>query len=208
MSGKHFDKAAAGWDQKQRRVELAAKIAAAIADKIPLSRDMTALEYGCGTGLVGLALAPRLASLTAVDTSSGMLEVLVNKIRVEKIANVTPLRLDLLQEPFTKRFDLIFCAMVLHHVHETGRILACFNELLNTRGYLAVADLYAEDGSFHDPTADGVMHYGFHPPDLAAKLDGLGMNEVDFQEVHSIVKPCEAGSERVYPVFLLTGRKD
>ena len=58
MSGKHFDKAAAGWDQPQRRVELASKIAAAISSGLPLTKKMIALEYGCGTtGLVGLALS-------------------------------------------------------------------------------------------------------------------------------------------------------
>ncbi|MEK6200950.1 MAG: hypothetical protein N2A40_00810 [Desulfobulbaceae bacterium] len=44
MSGKHFDKAAAGWDQKQRRVELASKIAAAIRSSLPLHKKMRALE--------------------------------------------------------------------------------------------------------------------------------------------------------------------
>lgn len=207
MGGKHFDQAAAGWDQKQRRVELAARIAAAISGTLPLNQTMTALEYGCGTGLVGLALAPQLASLMAVDTSAGMLEVLTRKIADEKIANVTPLRLDLLREPLTDSFDLIFCAMVLHHIRETDTILARFAGLLRDGGYLAVADLWAEDGSFHDPGADGVMHHGFDPVDLAARLGGLGMQEVRFREVHSIVKPREAGETRSYPVFLLTGRK-
>jgi len=31
------------------------------------------MEYGCGTGLVGLGLANRLASLVAADSSTGML---------------------------------------------------------------------------------------------------------------------------------------
>ncbi len=207
MSGKHFDKAAAGWDQKQRRIELAAKIAAAISSTLPLNQTMTALEYGCGTGLVGLALAPQLASLTAVDTSAGMLEVLARKIADEKIANVTPLRLDLLHEPLTDRFDLIFCAMVLHHIQETDTILARFSDLLRDGGYLAVADLREEDGSFHDPGADGVMHHGFDPADLAARLGGLGVKEMRFSDIHSIVKPREGEATRSYPVFLLTGRK-
>ena len=130
MSGKHFDKAAAGWDQKQRRVELAAKIAAAISSTLPLNKKMAALEYGCGTGLVGLALAPQLATLTAVDTSTGMLEVLAQKIKSEKITNVTPLRLDQSQESLTEKFDLIFCAMTLHHIKEAYQLLARFCDLL------------------------------------------------------------------------------
>lgn len=207
MSGKHFDKAAAGWDQKQRRVELAAKIAAAISSTLPLHKKMTALEYGCGTGLVGLALAPQLATLTAVDTSAGMLEVLAQKIKSDKITNVTPLCLDLLQESLTDRFDLIFCAMTLHHIKEADQLLARFCDLLADGGYLAVADLKTEDGSFHDAEADGVMHHGFNPAELVKTLTKLGLNQVAVQEVHSLIKTNDAGVERAYPVFLLTGKK-
>jgi predicted TPR repeat methyltransferase len=207
MSGKHFDKAAAGWDQKQRRVEMAAKIAAAISSTLPLHKKMTALEYGCGTGLVGLALAPQLATLTAVDTSTGMLEVLTQKIKSEQITNVTPLRLDLSQESLTGRFDLIFCAMTLHHIKEVDHLLARFCDLLVDGGYLAVADLQTEDGSFHDAEADGVMHHGFNPEDLAKTLTNLGLHQVAVQEIHSLIKTNDAGVERPYPVFLLTGRK-
>ena len=207
MSGKHFDKAAAGWDQKQRRVEMAAKIAAAISNTLPLNKKMTALEYGCGTGLVGLALAPQLATLTAVDTSTGMLEVLTHKIKDEKITNVTPLRLDLSQESLPDKFDLIFCAMTLHHIKEADQLLARFCDLLADGGYLAVADLKTEDGSFHDAEADGVMHHGFNPAELMTTLTDLGLTQVAVQEVHSLVKTNDAGIERAYPVFLLTGRK-
>jgi predicted TPR repeat methyltransferase len=207
MSGKHFDKAAAGWDQKQRRVELAAKIAAAISSTLPLNKKMTALEYGCGTGLVGLALAPQLAALTAVDTSPGMLEVITQKIKSEKITNVTPLRLDLSQESLTEKFDLIFCAMTLHHIKEADLLLARFCDLLADGGYLAMADLKTEDGTFHGPEAEGVMHHGFNPEELVTTLTKLGLKQVAVQEVHSLVKTNDAGVERAYPVFLLTGRK-
>jgi ubiquinone/menaquinone biosynthesis C-methylase UbiE len=207
MSGKHFDQAAAGWDQQQRRVELASKIAAGISSTLPLHQKMRALEYGCGTGLVGLALAPKLAQLTAVDTSSGMLEVLAWKIKNEEITNVTPLRLDLLQEPLTESFDLIFCAMTLHHIKEADQLLARFCDLLKGGGYLAVADLQAEDGSFHDAGADGIMHHGFHPEDLVTTVTALGLHEVSAKVVHTIIKTSAAGVERAYPVFLLTGRK-
>jgi predicted TPR repeat methyltransferase len=207
MCGKHFDKAAVGWDQKQRRVELAAKIAAAISSTLPLNKKMAALEYGCGTGLVGLALAPLLATLTAVDTSTGMLAELTRKIEGDKITNVTPLRLDLSQESLAAKFDLIFCAMTLHHIKEADQLLARFCDLLADGGYLAVADLKTEDGSFHDAEADGVMHHGFNPEELVKILTKFGLNQVAVQEVHSLIKTNNVGEERAYPVFLITGRK-
>ncbi|MEK6202380.1 MAG: hypothetical protein N2A40_08190, partial [Desulfobulbaceae bacterium] len=64
-----------------------------------------------------------------------------------------------------------------------------------------------EDGSFHDAEADGIMHHGFHPEDLVNTLTGLGLTQVSVTEVHSIIKTNDAGIERAYPVFLLTGKK-
>ena len=70
-----------------------------------------------------------------------------------------------------------------------------------------MADLKTEDGSFHDAEADGVMHHGFNPAELVNTLTTLGLNQVAVQKVHSLIKTNDAGVERAYPVFLLTGKK-
>ena len=167
---------------------------------------MKALEYGCGTGLVGLAIAPRLGSLLAMDTSKGMLEVLAGKIEEQGLTNVTPVCLDLTVEACDQRFDLIFSAMTLHHIGETELILEKFYHLLNDYGTLAIADLDREDGSFHSEGA-GEKHYGFSREELSETLIGLGFSSVNFKTVHTIQKVNEDGSSRDYPVFLLTAQK-
>jgi ubiquinone/menaquinone biosynthesis C-methylase UbiE len=205
MTQTHFDKAASEWDQKKRRVELARAIADSLA-LLPLHTGMTALEYGCGTGLVGLALAPRLGSLTAMDTSKGMLDVLAGKIQEQGLSNVTPLCLDLTVDACTLRFDLIFSAMTLHHIENTGLILEKFYHLLKDGGTLAIADLDREDGSFHSSGA-GEKHHGFDREALSGKLLDLGFSSITFKTVHTIMKE-EEGENRGYPVFLLTAQKE
>ncbi len=205
MTQTHFDKAAGEWDQKKRRVELAGAIAENIA-LLPLHHKMTAMEYGCGTGLVGLALAPRLGSLTAIDTSKGMLDVMAAKITELGLTNVTPTCLDLTVDACDKRFDLIFSAMTLHHIDKTELILEKFYHLLNGGGTMAIADLDREDGSFHSPGA-GEKHHGFSREALSGILTGLGFSSVNFKTVHTIRKADENGNNRDYPVFLLTAQK-
>lgn len=204
MTTEHFDKAAKDWDKKERRVQLAAKISAAIA-RLPLSTKMDAMEYGCGTGLVGLSLAPFLGRLTAMDTSQGMLDTLQDKITREGISNVHPLRCDLLTEDYNKEHDLIFCAMTLHHIQESNILLQRFANLLNPGGYLALADLALEDGSFHDLSATGVHHYGFDSEKLASALAAAGLVETKSEIIHLLSKG--EGETKTYPVFLLTGRR-
>ncbi|MBC8209306.1 MAG: class I SAM-dependent methyltransferase [Desulfobulbaceae bacterium] len=203
---KHFDQAAQDWDKKQRRVKLARAISQAIGE-LPLTRKMNALEYGCGTGLVGLSLASRLGHLTAADTSEGMLTTLQEKITREQINNVTPIRLDLSQENCPDQFDLIFCSMTLHHIEQSKLVLQRFVEMLNTGGLLAVADLEAEDGSFHSSEAQGVKHHGFDSQQLVHTLTDLGMKQAESKEVYQIIKEDDAGQSRSFPIFLLTGQK-
>jgi len=205
MSRERFDKAASQWDAKPRRVELAEKISAAISSHIPLSRAMNAMEFGCGTGLVGLALAPSLGHLTAIDSSRGMLDVLQEKIASQGLQNVRPLCYDLLHDNYRETHDLIFCAMTLHHIKDAEGLLARFAELLNPGGYLAVADLVTEDGSFHDPAAKGIHHHGFNPKRLSSFLSTLGMEDIGVETIHSIVK--EEWENQQFPVFLLTARR-
>jgi predicted TPR repeat methyltransferase len=206
MKSTRFDKAAAEWDQKKRRIELAKSIAESIS-RLPLHQEMTALEYGCGTGLVGLALAPRLGSLSAMDTSTGMLDVLTGKIREMGLLNVTPLCMDLTIDTCSQRFDLIFSAMTLHHIEDTDLILKKFYQLLKDGGLLALADLDSEDGSFHDPGA-GEKHHGFDRQILSEKLRELGFSLINSKTVHTITKRDEEGRGQEYPVFLLTAQKD
>jgi ubiquinone/menaquinone biosynthesis C-methylase UbiE len=206
MTKTHFDKAAAEWDQKQRRVDLAKAIAEDIA-LLPLNTEMTALEYGCGTGLVGLTLAPRLGTLTAMDTSAGMLDVLAGKIQELGLTNVTPLCLDLTVETCVHRFDLIFSAMTLHHIEKTDLILQKFYQHLKKDGYLAIADLDSEDSSFHASDA-GEKHHGFNREKLSKKLHDLGFSSINFKTVYTITKVSEKGEKRDYPVFLLTAQKE
>ncbi len=202
MSTKIFDQAAAGWDGKSLRVEVADKISTAIA-RLPLTRQMNAMEYGCGTGLVGLALAPTLGHLTAIDTSQGMLDVVREKIDKENFSNVTPHCCDLLRDNYTQKHDFIFSSMTLHHIRDAKGLLQRFTELLNPGGYLALADLITEDGSFHNPDAEGIMHHGFDPDKLAELLADFGMKDIKSEIIHSIVK---GEKNKEFPVFLLTGR--
>jgi 2-polyprenyl-3-methyl-5-hydroxy-6-metoxy-1,4-benzoquinol methylase len=207
MDTNRFDRAAADWDKKDQRRALAAAIAAGIA-RLPLHPAMEALEYGCGTGLVGLALAPQLKSLTAADSSPGMLATLSDKIAAAGLTNVYPLRLDLHDENCPRQFDLIFSAMTLHHLADVGSIIEKLVAGLKPGGYIALADLDSEDGSFHGDNTESVMHHGFDRDGLADTLRRLGCGVIQARTVHIVVKPNAAGVEQPYPVFLLTATKE
>nr|MDA3897499.1 class I SAM-dependent methyltransferase [Desulfobacteraceae bacterium] len=128
----YFNEAAGKWDEKPQRVAMARAVAEEIVNQVPLSNTMTAMEFGCGTGLISLGLAPMLKSVLAVDMSENMLTVLDEKITQEKIENITTRHLDLFKNELPEdRFDLIFSGMALHHVKDVDGLLDKFFQLLN-----------------------------------------------------------------------------
>jgi 2-polyprenyl-3-methyl-5-hydroxy-6-metoxy-1,4-benzoquinol methylase len=192
-----FDAAAAEWDEEPHRVRLAGEIADAIKAALPLTADWDAMDFGCGTGLVTLRLAPYLRSIVGVDSSRGMLDRLDAKIQAGGPANIrTSLAEELLERPSTARFHLITSAMTLHHIQDISTLLSSFQALLRPGGYVALADLETEDGSFHgDPT--GVFHLGFSREELAELLGRAGFSSITIGTATEVVK-----GERHFPVLL------
>jgi ubiquinone/menaquinone biosynthesis C-methylase UbiE len=205
LDAAHFDSKARQWDDNPVFRERGLKIAEAIRKAVPLHRQMNAIDYGCGTGLLSFPLKDELGAILMADSSGGMLDVVREKIAAQGVANMTTLQLDLLADPLpAQRFDLIVTSMTLHHVPDTDHILHVFHDLLNPGGYLCIADLDQEDGSFHGLEVD--VHHGFDRADLSRRATRAGFADVQFQTVFSITKERESGT-RDYPVFLMTARR-
>jgi ubiquinone/menaquinone biosynthesis C-methylase UbiE len=169
---------------------------------------MDLLDYGCGTGLVGLFLLPHVRSVTGADSSPGMLDVLRGKIREGGITGMTALQLDLEREPVpASRFHLIVCSMVMHHVADPDRVLAAFRAMLHPGGIVCIADLDAEPGNFHPPeAAASVHHHGFDRDDFQRRLEAAAFQAVRATTAHVVQRPVDDGVLRDFPVFLMTGR--
>ena len=206
LDATHFDSKARQWDDNPVFRERGLMIAEAIRKAVPLTKNMSALDYGCGTGLLSFPLKDELGSILMADSSSGMLEVVNEKISVQGVSNMSTMKVDFHSDPHpAQRFDLIVTSMTLHHVPDTDHILHVFHDLLNPGGYLCVADLDQEDGSFHGPEVD--VHHGFDRTDLSRRASQAGFTDLRFQTVFSIAKELASGS-RDYPVFLMTARRD
>jgi 2-polyprenyl-3-methyl-5-hydroxy-6-metoxy-1,4-benzoquinol methylase len=200
-----FDGRAATWDDDPMKVERATRVAAAIAARVPDLAERRVLEYGCGTGLLGFALRPAARAVTLADNSTGMLEVLRRKISASGLDGLTPLQLDLSTDrPPAGQFDLVCSLMALHHVPDTEGLLRAFHGLLSAGGVVSLADLDAEDGSFHGPEVD--VHHGFDRTALARRLEAAGFRGAEFDTVFHVARDTPVGT-RSYPVFLVTARK-
>lgn len=155
--------------------------------------------------LVSFALQLDLGHITLADSSTGMLSVLREKIAAGNIQNMTPVRLDLITDPLpAERYQLIYALLTLHHIPDTDKILRAFYQLLDSAGYLCVADLDKEDGTFHEDEFHG--HLGFDREALSARARQAGSQRVSFATVFHVRKEVD-GALKDFPIFLMLAEK-
>ncbi len=198
----NFDKVARDWDSNPIHWERSEAIASKILETIPLTSNMKALEYGAGTGILSFLLADKLSEITLMDNSKEMVEVMKEKVLSTHLNHLKPLFFDFEHTEYhNNNFDFIFNQMVLHHVDDVETVLNKFYKILNTNSFLAIADLFSEDGSFHGP--DVKVHFGFSPDKLSELLTAIGFRNISYSNCYEIKRD----SGKLFPIFLLVAQK-
>ncbi|WP_457750049.1 class I SAM-dependent DNA methyltransferase [Sulfurimonas sp.] len=196
----HFQHKAQNWDSGDIRVNGAKTIATAIEKEIPLSKDMEILDFGVGTGLLGFAIAPKVKQVYGVDTSAKMLEKLQEKNKPE--LHIKTYHQDIIKEPLVQQFDGLLSSMTLHHVEDLNAFFKTIYSNIKKDGFIAIADLESEDGSFHSDNT-GVHHFGFDAQNLGEIVQKSGFKDIKIQNINTISK-----AHRDFGVFLLTAYKN
>jgi len=196
-----FDSRAREWDKDKMHMERSVAIAAELEKRIPLDYSMKVLEYGAGTGILSFLLKDRFSEIILMDSSQEMIKVCLEKADYFQADHMKPIWFDLEHSDYTSTFDLIYNQMVLHHINDIETIFNKFYSLLNTGGYLAIADLFPEDGSFHGPNVN--VHLGFDPQLLKSTLESIGFKNIEYTACFEIKR--ESGKK--FPVFLLVAKK-
>ena len=106
--------------------------------------DDVVVDLGAGTGLLALALAPRVRDLVAVDISERMLERLDDAAIADGIHNVEAVAADLRHLPLDdESATLVVSNYAFHHLHDTGKELALAEarRILRPGGRLVICDM-------------------------------------------------------------------
>lgn len=195
-----FTEKAKEWDVNEMVLQLSRATSSAILENIEFNDQMQVMDFGAGTGLITSQVFPHVKNILAVDVSQSMLDQLIAK--PEFHGKVDAVCQDITQQPLEQKFDLIMSAMAMHHVEDTELLFKRFAEHLKPGGQVALADLDAEDGTFHPADVEGVYHDGFDQAHLKTIMEQSGFENIKFITAHTVNK-----EEKSYPIFLVTAAK-
>jgi tRNA (cmo5U34)-methyltransferase len=201
-----FDSKASEWDNNPMHWDRSEAIAKEIIKHIPIKKEMTALEFGAGTGILSFLLKDNFKEITLMDNSSEMIKVIRGKIESTKVKNLKAVNIDLEHSDYKRAgVDVIFTQMVLHHVADIDNIIKKFYNLLNRGGYIAIADLYSEDGSFHGEGFIG--HMGFDIENLSDQISKVGFTNISERQCFVMDRKVSETETKKFGVFLLIANK-
>lgn len=190
----NFKDRAKDWDKRSNTNTKT--IGGAILERFALHSEMELLDFGAGTGLLGFEIAQHVKKVYGVDTSLSMLEELRAKNTPE--LSIEPLHQDIIKTPLQRSFDGLISSMTLHHIEDLPLFFSTIYSNIEEDGFIAIADLELEDGSFHSNNM-GVFHYGFDAEELRSIASRSGFKDIEISQVNTIKKP-----HKEYGVFLLT----
>jgi len=168
-----FDKIAHHYDSP-KQLALANIITTEIQKKLGNVTEATLLDYGCGTGLIGLEIAAGFKEILFVDPSEEMIRIVDQKIEQTKRTNATTLVGSFSKEnTFELTADMIVVSLVLLHVPDTIGLLTSLYQTLNPGGRILVVDFDKNEKISHDK-----VHNGFVQVELRKQFEEVGFRSV------------------------------
>ncbi|NGP60478.1 class I SAM-dependent methyltransferase [Paenibacillus thiaminolyticus] len=182
------------------RIQIAKVSSDAIRKYLVDAKSKNAIDFGCGTGLVGMNLLNDFNSMLFLDTSQNMINQIEQKISDFSIQNVDTLCFDIEKEGLSDlHADYIFMAQVLLHINDVELVLSRLFDVLNEGGHLLIVDFNKNEKIVSD-----IVHNGFNQVELTDIMTKIG-----YRDIHS--KTFYTGSKIFMghdaSMFILDSRK-
>lgn len=152
------------------RAQVAKVSSNAIREFLVDAKDKSAIDFGCGTGLVGMDLINEFHSILFLDASQNMINEVQKKITNSSMQNAATLCFDFEKDSVSDlHADYIFMAQVLLHIQDVALVLSRLHEILNESGQLLIIDFDKNQKIVSD-----MVHNGFDQTELADVMTKIG----------------------------------
>ncbi len=138
------------------------------------TKSKNAIDFGCGTGLVGINLLNDFQSVLFLDTSQNMIQQVEQKISHFNIQNAGTLCFDFEKDSLSDfHTDYIFMAQVLLHIKDFKLVLQKMYDVLIPGGHLIIIDFNKNNAIVSD-----LVHNGFDQEELIDLMTKIGYREI------------------------------
>ncbi|SDC31044.1 Methyltransferase domain-containing protein [Marinilactibacillus psychrotolerans] len=180
-----FNQLAATYDTP-RNIEMAKRSAEAIRELMDRTQTSKAIDFGCGTGLVGLELIDEFDSLVFMDASAKMIEEVESKLADLNVEKASTLCLNIEEEDILPiKADTIIISLVLHHITDTKNLLSQFYDALNLNGQLLIVEMQKQEINAHH------HGHGIDSTDLENELEAIGFQQIQIDRFYDAEKENE-----------------
>lgn len=156
------------------RIQIAKVSSDAIREYLVDAKSKKAIDFGCGTGLVGMNLLNDFNSMLFLDTSQNMINQIKQKISDLNIQNVDTLCFDFEKEGQSDlHADYIFMTQVLLHINDAPLVLSRLYDVLNIEGHLLIVDFNKNEEIVSD-----MVHNGFDQVKLTDIMTKIGYRDI------------------------------
>ena len=175
-----FEMIANNYDTPER-VQIAKVSSDAIREYLVDTKSKNAIDFGCGTGLVGMELLNEFKSIMFLDTSQNMINQVKQKISDANIDNASTICFDFETASLASiRADYIFMAQVLLHIKDIESVLSRLYDILNFEGHLIIVDFDKNENIVSD-----LVHNGFVQLKLTDVMTKIGYRDIQSKTIYT-----------------------
>lgn len=160
--GKDWDKAAAGFYKRAKKDDYHELL----FSKLILDENDSVLDLGCGEGSITLPLASKVRSVTGVDSSSKMLELLNKRAKENNIRNVKTILKPLENITYDEvgSHDVVLASRSLNGIIPIKKTLETINEIANKYVFITLfgPENWKIEGEFNEYIGRENKHFPGH----------------------------------------------
>jgi len=163
------------------RIQIAKISSDAIRECLVDTKSKNAIDFGCGTGLVGIELLNAFNSMLFLDTSQNMINQIKQKVAASNIQKVDFLCFDFEKEALLDlHTDYVFMAQVLLHIQDVELVLSRLYDVLSAGGHLLIVDFNKNEKVVSD-----MVHNGFEQEKLTDLMAKIGYRDIQSKTIYN-----------------------
>lgn len=188
---KHYD--------TKERIESCRIWSEMIQKNINITPEMVIIDFGAGTGLVGINFLQSAKKVIFEDISSNMLSQCQKNLDSQSLKNYE-IFLGQIDEYNGDKADLILACLVFHHIQDINAISKTLLSKLKPHGKLIICD-FLPGAAFFERMKPKIPHLGFIPEDLSKILIDSGFLKADIMPANPISHIQDDGKPEFYERF-------